>query len=335
MSKRITPNKNKATPNPNKEPEWNVAWVNAPALWARNFTGRGIVLAIADTGVHHTHEAIVNSYRGNIEGRFVHDYNWFDPAGNRSDPIDGNGHGTHVTGTIAGGSHGRQIGVSPGAKWIHCRAFTGGGTPANFIRCLQFFLAPHDLQGRNPNPDLRPHVSSHSYVCSGCNMLQSIRALRAAGSLFVKSCGNSGPRCTSITEPGFYREVICAGALSTRSDVITSFSSRGPRDNVTKPDFSAPGQNVNSAAPGASNNIYRSLSGTSMASPCLAGSVGLLWSAVPRLARNIDTTIEIFAKTSKKQPSNECSSNGTPNNVYGHGTIDVLKAYEEAIRLGY
>lgn len=90
-------------------------------------------------------------------------------------------------------------------------------------------------------------------------MLDSIKALRAAGSLFVKSCGNSGPSCRSITEPGFYKEVICAGALAFKSDDIASFSSRGPSaEGLIKPDFSAPGSNINSAYPGASNNVYRS-----------------------------------------------------------------------------
>jgi len=75
------------------------------------------------------------------------------------------------------------------------------------------------------------------------------------------------------------------------------------------------------------------MSGTSMACPCVAGAVALLWSAVPRLSRNIAATKQLFQNTAKKQPSNECSSSGTPNNVYGHGTIDVHKAVTSALKI--
>lgn len=77
------------------------------------------------------------------------------------------------------------------------------------------------------------------------------------------------------------------------------------------------------------------MSGTSMATPNVAGAMALFWSAVPSLIRNIQKTLEIFEKTAKHQKTNECSSNGSPNNVYGYGTIDVLKAYNLAKELGF
>lgn len=251
--------------------EWSIEHLKAPALWKEGFSGKGIVVATSDTGVHFKHEALVSNYRGNLgSDRFDHNYNWYDPAMNRTEPSDSNGHGTHVTGTTAGGNRGRKIGMAPEAKWISCRPFSSSGRPADFVKCLQFFLAPHKLDGTGANPDLRPHTSSHSYFCANCNMQRSIQALRAAGSVFVKSCGNRGPSCKSITEPGQYRESVCAGALATKSDEIASFSSRGPApDGTIKPDFSTPGQNVNSAVPGSSNNSYRTMSGTSMAAPSL------------------------------------------------------------------
>jgi subtilisin family serine protease len=312
--------------------EWFIEHVKAPAVWKAGHTGKGVVLATSDTGVHYTHEALVTNYRGNLgNGKFDHNYNWYDPAMNRTEPSDSNGHGTHVTGTAAGGNKGRKVGMAPSAKWISCRPFSSSGRPADFVKCLQFFLAPTKMDGSAPNPDLRPHVSSHSYFCNNCNMHRSIQALRAAGSVFVKSCGNRGPSCRSITEPGFYKEALCAGALAQKSDEIASFSSRGPTpDGLIKPDFSTPGQNVNSAFPGASNNVYRTMSGTSMAAPNLNGAIGLLWSAVPKLSRKIDETIEILKKTSKRQTSTLCTTTGSPNNVFGYGTINIFAAYELA-----
>jgi len=148
--------------------------------------------------------------------------------------------------------------------------------------------------------------------------------------------GNSGAGCASITrQPGRFRSVITIGATGFRSTDIAPFSSRGPVTDGTayrKPDLCAPGVQVVSAV---RNNGYATYSGTSMATPGVAGALALFWSAVPSLQRNINATLQIFERTALHQPSNLCSSNGTPNNVYGHGSIDVFKAYEEARRLGY
>jgi subtilisin family serine protease len=316
----------------NEAAAWNIEYIKAPALWKKGFEGKGVVLGNADTGAQFNHESLISSYRGNKGNNvFDHNFNWFDAAGASKVPVDTHGHGTHTLSTIVGGHPGKQVGVAPKAKWIHCKAFGTSGSPSNFVKCLQFFLAPHDLNGRNANPDLRPDITSHSYVCRGCGLLPGIKALRAAGSLFVKSCGNSGPRCGSITEPGQYAEVICAGALATRSETIASFSSRGPMPGIIKPDFATPGQNVDGAVPGTSNNRYSAMSGTSMAAPALNGAFGLIWSAVPKLRGKIDKTIEIFKKSSRQRLTNDCSSNNkSPNNVYGAGIIDLEKAYELA-----
>lgn len=131
---------------------------------------------------------------------------------------------------------------------------------------MQFFLAPTDLKGQNPNPDLRPHVTSHSYFCSECRVEDAINALHEAGVVFIKSAGNRGPSCRSITEPGHYDNAIAIGALAKESDEIATFSSRGPTiDGKLKPDFAAPGSSIVAANVGQSNRDYVAMSGTSMA----------------------------------------------------------------------
>ena len=110
-----------------------------------------------------------------------HDYSWWDAihAGGGScgpssqQPCDDNGHGSHTTGTAIGDDGaGNQIGVAPGAKWIGCRNMDAGvGTPQTYTECFQFFIAPTDLNGQNPNPALRPHVINNSWHCpasEGC-----------------------------------------------------------------------------------------------------------------------------------------------------------------------
>jgi subtilisin family serine protease len=317
------------------EPQWNLKWINVDKVWAAGHTGKGVVLSVSDTGVRHTHEALRENYRGrNSDGTYDHNYNWFDPSGSR-EPIDRDGHGTHTMATAAGRTQG--IGIAPDAKWVACRGLASGTT--SILKCIQWLLAPTDLAGKNPNPDLRPHVSSHSYWCSNCRVEDAVDALVKAGVMFIKSAGNNGPRCSSITEPGTYENAIAVAALDKQSDKAAYFSSRGPVKSgskvLLKPNVAAPGTNVYSAV-GSGDNKYSTMSGTSMAAPHLNGVVGLLWSAVPRLARKIPETLEIIYKTAKHQTSTECDSKGqSPNYTFGYGTIDVYAAYNLAKQMGY
>jgi subtilisin family serine protease len=165
--------------------EWGVANVRAPQVWALGHTGQGIVVAGADTGIRWTHEALINQYRGWNGTTADHNYNWhdaihildpIDPCGPDSDePCDGHDHGTHTVGTAVGGAGANQIGVAPGADWIGCRNMfaSGVGIGVDFIstyaECFQFFIAPTDLSGENPDPSKRPHVIVNSWGCpEGC-----------------------------------------------------------------------------------------------------------------------------------------------------------------------
>jgi subtilisin family serine protease len=309
------------------EPEFHVEWVKAPAVWKKGFTGQGIVVGFSDSGATYNHEAMVDAYRGNLgNNKFDHNYNWYDPSRrNPKVPTDTRGHGSHCTGIAVGGKNGRKIGVAPGAQWIHCHR----DTESSVLKCLQWLLAPTDLDFNNPKPELRPHISSHSYTCPGCRDERGLLALINAGIAVVMSAGNSGPRCSTITSPAFKKAGYLVGALAPKSDNIASFSSRGPLPGVQfAPQISAPGQDITSCARTVTG--YTKMSGTSMAAPNVAGVIALLWSAVPELKREINKTIEVLSKSALHQPSNECSSSGSPNNVFGHGTVNVEKAVELA-----
>src|SRR5215831_10192853 len=136
--------------------EPGIAYTHAPDVWALGFTGQNIVVASADTGVRWTHDALKPHYRGWDGLNANHNYNWHDsihdsvgnPCGNDSQqPCDDYFHGSHTTGTAIGDDGmGNQIGMAPGAKWIGCRNMdVGNGTPARYIECMQFFLAPYPL----------------------------------------------------------------------------------------------------------------------------------------------------------------------------------------------
>src|SRR5207302_4190609 len=279
--------------------EPGIAYTHAPDVWALGFRGQGITVAGADTGERWTHNALKPHYRGWDGQNADHDYNWHDsihdgvgnPCGNDSpEPCDDNGHGTHTIGTVVGDDGaGNQIGMAPGAKWIGCRNMDqGNGTPATYMECMQFFLAPYPINC-TPNegdPTKAPDVTINSWGCpvsEGCtvgNELQAaVEAQRAAGIQMVVAAGNSGPGCSTVSDPAsFYDASYTAGALITGTDTIAGFSSRGPvtRDGSgrIKPDITAPGTSTRSAS-NASDTAYTTASGTSMATPHIAGAMGL------------------------------------------------------------
>jgi len=303
--------------------EVGINWVKAPAVWAKGVNGSGVVVGNSDTGSV-IHKDFEHTYRGHGG---EHHYNWFDAIQARPVPYDDHGHGTHCMGTKVGTSATTKVGVSPGSQWIVCKWLNagGGGNAAGALKCLQFFLAPTKTDGTSPDPDKRPHVTSHSYRCQ-CQLENAVNALVSAGVEVVVAAGNSGPRCSSVTEPASFKNAFSVGALNRGADTLATFSSKGPQGSLIKPEISAPGAQVRSTSN--RNNGYQSMSGTSMACPHVAGAVALLWSGHPSLRRNIQKSREVMTKSAKRQESRECSSNGSPNNVFGHGTIDCLKAHE-------
>jgi subtilisin family serine protease len=216
----------------------------------------------------------------------------------------------------------------------------GVGTPARYLECMEFFLAPYPVGGdpSQGDPSKAPDVTINSWGCptsEGCspNTLQAgVEGQRAAGIMMVVAAGNSGSSCSTVTDPpSLYDASYTVGALNTGSDTIASFSSRGP---VTvdgsmrlKPDICAPGTNTRSAS-NSSDNAYTFASGTSMATPHIAGAVALLWSAHPELKNNPDATEPVLNDNAVHILSNACDSGSpkTPNNTFGNGRVDILAA---------
>jgi subtilisin family serine protease len=327
--------------------EWGVNMIRAPEVWAEGFEGQGVVIAGQDTGYDWDHPALVNHYRGWDGAVATHDYNWHDsihnssgnPCGNDSpQPCDDHGHGTHTAGTFAGSDGGaNQIGVAPGAKWIGCRNMNSGdGTPARYIECMEFFLAPTDMAGQNANPDLAPDVINNSWGCpasEGCTpadiLETAVDNLVAAGIMFVVSAGNDGSGCSSIlTPPAIYDSSFVIGS-TTSSDVMSSFSSRGPvsGSGLIRPDVSAPGSSIRSSVPGGG---YASMSGTSMAGPHVAGAAALVMSVNPALKGHPDQVAQILRDTAVPiNLTQTCGGIGPdtwPNYVAGYGRIDAYAA---------
>src|SRR2546423_8152997 len=327
--------------------EPGINYTHAPQVWALGFNGQNIVVASADTGQRWTHNALKPHYRGWNGVVANHDYNWHDsihdsvgnPCGNDSPfPCDDFFHGTHTTGTAIGDDGmGNQIGMAPGAKWVGCRNMDqGNGTPARYIECMQFFLAPYPVGGGDPDPTKAPDITINSWGCppsEGCSVgtLQAaVEAQAAAGIMMVVAAGNYGSSCSTVEDPpGIYAENYSVGALNTGTDTIASFSSRGPvtvdGSNRIKPDISAPGTNTRSAS-NTSDNAYTIASGTSMATPHIAGAMALLWSAIPSLQNQIDPSRAALNNAAVHIASTQCGSTGPPNNVFGWGRVNIRAA---------
>ena len=323
--------------------EWGVDRIGAPKAW-HDFgaTGKGIVVGSIDSGVQFDHPALVKQYRGNNgDGTFTHNYNWYDPARVcgviERIPCDNIGHGTHTVGTMVGdGGTGNHVGAAPEAKWIASKGCEiRSCSQSSLLASGQFMLAPTDVYGKNPRPELRPHVINNSWGSSDVGadpwFKQTVQAWVAAGIFPVFSNGNEGPTCGSDANPANLPESYGVGAFGVDGSVA-SFSSRGPSesgDEVIKPNVSAPGVAVRSTWPG---GTYAAASGTSMAAPHVAGAIAMLWSAAPAVVRDIDETRRLLDGTAVDVEDLSCGGTGTNNNVYGQGRLDAYAAVEKAPR---
>ena len=327
--------------------EPGIQYTHAPDVWSLGFMGEGIVVASADTGVRWTHNALKPHYRGWDGQNADHDYNWHDsihdsvgnPCGNDSPfPCDDLAHGSHTTGTMIGDDGaGNQIGMAPGAKWIGCRNMdANAGTPARYIECMQWFLAPTRIGGGDPDPTKAPDITNNSWECppsEGCSadtLQAAVEAQAVAGIMMVSAAQNSGPGCSTVQNPpGIYAATYTAGALNTGTDTIASFSSRGPvtadQSNRIKPDISAPGTGTRSST-NASDSSYANFSGTSMATPHIAGAIALLWNAIPSLRHQLLDSRDALNNSAVHISNTQCGDAGPPNNVYGWGRVDILAA---------
>jgi subtilisin family serine protease len=342
----------------------NITKIGAPALWNTGITGAGIVVGVADTGFEWTHPALAARYRGMLGDP---SYAWHDAVhdamptnrcgSDAPQPCDDEGHGTG-TAALAVGESG--IGTAPGATLIGCRNMDqGNGTPARYIECFEWLLAPTDSSGNNPRLDLGADVINNSWTCpasEGCTdpeiLKGVVEAVRAAGVAVVFAAGNDGnvgaggPACSTVDEaPAIYAAALSVGATSV-DDTLAVFSSVGPvaadGSSRIKPDLMAPGISLRTASPGGSYTY--SFSGTSGAAPQVSGAIALLWSAAPELQGNVDLTEQLLEEGAVPlRMAATCSGfsgEDVPNPYFGWGRLDVAGAYaliaparEELVRL--
>ncbi len=309
---------------------WNLERSGATAAWDLGVIGEGAVIATLDSGAMWSHPALRDSYRGR-DG--VHDHDWIDVTGDEPAraPVDPNGHGTHVLGTIVGRSGDETWGVAPGAEWISARVFDGAGrsTDSSLLLAAEWLLAPTAIDGSDPRPDLAPDVINGSWTLeSGADPLYSdiLKAWRDAGIVAVFAAGNdtdgSGAWAT-IRMPGAHMHALAVGALDARG-IAWWLSRGGPAfDGELKPDLMAPGVDIVSAdARGGS--IART--GTSMSAPHVSGAAALLRSARPEFSPD---AVAAFLRAHALD-----SGERGPDVLYGWGALDAGAAVGAALGAG-
>lgn len=312
-------------------PEWGLEKINAPQVWAEyGVKGEGIVVGIMDTGVQGDHDALKHNYRGRNGD---HKYSWIDLTDHGySVPTDGQGHGTHVAGTAVGGGEGEPIGVAPEAEWIAAKIFDDAGRSraSDIHEAFQWFMQPGGDSSMAPDVVNNSWGSADTYRTE---FWEDVHAWIAAGIFPLFAAGNSGPGIGSMDSPGSYPHAFAVGATN-RFDQIAEFSSRGPvyweneygeQIRYIKPEVSAPGQEIYSALP---NGGYGLASGTSMATPHVAGAIALLLESDPDLS--IPDITEYLTTTARSEES----MGELPNEHYGHGIVNIYDAVTEAAFAG-
>jgi subtilisin family serine protease len=289
---------------------WGVKRIGAGALHDAGTKGSGVTVAVLDTGIDYTHDELWPNYLSV----------GYDFENDDADPMDDNGHGTHVAGTIAAADNGDAasvVGVAPEAKLIALKVLDefGSGSFSNVVAALDWLVQYKAMYGGR-------YVTNHSYGSSldpGITVFKAFAKAYAAGILHVAAAGNNG-NCSGkgggIGFPALYESVIAVTAVDN-TDTRACFSSVG-----SDAELAAPGVEVLSTFLGDS---YALGTGTSMASPHVAGVAALVMAGlISDVNQNGRTNDDV--RTALAATANDLGTAGR-DPLYGYGLVDPVEAY--------
>lgn len=330
----------------------NLLKVNANIVWEQGYRGQGVLVGLIDTGARLDHADL----QGRLwDGGSEYPNHGYDFYSHDNDPSDTQGHGTHVAGTIVGtGFSGTQTGVAPDAEIMVLKVFHGEDNltePTMWVEAMQFAVE-HGAEVLNlslgqPLPNASVKLMARQ-ACDNTLAAGVVAAVCAGNSRQIQmlapvpyniwSPGDCPPphlHEDQLVNPGGTSCVICVGAVDF-NDAISPTSSEGPSlwtdvaqyndypyssgssttIGLIRPDVCAPGVNIKSLDYNTANG-YCLKSGTSMATPCVAGTIALMLSKNPELIpEQIDEILERTAVPLSTHKSND----------FGSGRIDALAA---------
>jgi subtilisin len=279
---------------------WGVERIGSRLVNALGNTGKGVKVGILDTGIDYNHEDLKNNYRGG--------YNF---VGNNNNPIDDNGHATHVAGIIAAEDNDiGVVGVAPDAYLYSVKvlAFDSTGSTSDIVSGLEWSV---DNSMQVINMSLGSEDDSIS-------VSRAISNTYNAGVLIIAAAGNSGNTAgfgDNIDYPARYNSVVSVGATDI-NDNRARFSSTGP-----SLELSAPGDHILSTLNGGINK-YGTLSGTSMACPHVVGVAALIMANEPGIT---NARVRIRMQTTAQNVSSGSGGFKTKD-WYGYGLVDAVRS---------
>lgn len=286
--------------------------VHIDDVYRRGITGKGVGIAILDTGIFR-HSDI---YRNVVcfADYMNHYHNMYDD----------NGHGTHVAGIIAGSgekSGGKYRGVAPNASLVvlKCLDKRGNGKRSNVLKGFDFILKNREKYNiRIVN--ISVGATSKADDKENMKLIEGVEMLWEKGLIVVAAAGNNGPGGGSITVPGCSKDIITVGAsddnLGRQAGSKQNYSGRGPTEIcVIKPEIVCPGTGIISCN---HRNSYSAKSGTSMATPVVSGIIALMLEKQPQLTN----------KEVKKKLYENAMDIGLDKSHQGWGQIDAKKIFD-------
>ena len=302
--------------------------VNANIVQENGYTGKGIGIAILDTGISPNNDFLYPKNRILAFKDFIN---------NKSKPYDDNGHGTHVAG-IAGGSginsNGKYRGIAPDCNFIGVKVLNneGKGNASDVLAGLQWVMDNKEKY----NIKIANLSIGTSNTSSNDPLVKAVENMWDSEVIITIAAGNDGPKKHTISSPAISRKVITIGASDDNitanvwGNNLINFSGRGPTlECIVKPDILAPGVNIISCLSNSvskqSNEIvdknYFSLSGTSMSTPIVSGAIALLLEKYKDLKPD---DVKLMLKKC-------CKNLHLPKNQQGWGLLDVYKLLSQEV----
>lgn len=301
----------------------SVPMIKADKVWQKldysgnNITGKGVVVAIIDSGVDYTHPDL-----GGCIGDGCKVVGGYDFVDNDDDPMDVDGHGTHVAGIVA--ANGGVVGVAPDASILAVRVLDheGAGVNIQVVEGIEYAVDPDGDPSTDDSADVI-NLSLGGPGDAGDIVASAVDAATAAGVVVVAAAGNGGEYLEiEGLSPSSAKSAITVGSVEL-DGTLSGFSSKGPllNSNYGKPEIAAPGGNIYSLALAKS---YVHKSGTSMAAPHVSGAAALLIQARPSLT--------------PQQAKSFLMSSAQPDELdsfqRGFGLLDVEAALSQEIGVG-